>query len=151
VRSVFGPLEEEVLEVICKSGRATVRDVVSSLRRELAYTTVMTTADRLFQKGLLRRETGRKAYVYYPVQAMSELHAQMARDLITAFVACADRSPGLLAGALVEALAHKKRLLDEVERELRVRRLRSAQRKPGTTARYLQSRAIERDWPIGHA
>src|SRR5215813_2069862 len=61
VKSALGPLEEQVLSVICQQGRATVRDVVKSLPRDFAYTTVMTTTDRLFQKGLLRRELGQKA------------------------------------------------------------------------------------------
>jgi predicted transcriptional regulator len=151
VKSALGPLEEQVLSVISRCGRATVREVVKSLPRDLAYTTVMTTTDRLFQKGLLRRETGHKAYVYYPVQTASELQAQVARDLITAFVACADCSPDLLAVTLVDAVgAHKKSLLEEIEREIRVRRLRGRQRQLGR-ARFMQSRLAEQDWPIGHA
>jgi len=152
VRSTLGPLEEQVLRVICNSGRATVRDVVKSLHPSLAYTTVMTTADRLFQKGLLRRETGSKAYVYFPVQNASELQTRVARDLIVALLDCADHAPGLLAAALVDALAaHDQELLEEVEREIRVRRLLAAQDKPSSNAPYVQSRAVEHDWTIGHA
>jgi predicted transcriptional regulator len=138
--------------VICQCGKATVRDVSKSLHPSLAYTTVMTTTDRLYQKGLLRRETANKAYVYYPVQTASELEARVARDLIAAFLACADHAPGRLVAVLVDALAaHDKSLLEEVEREIRVRRLLATQEKSGTTARYVQSRAAENEWTIGHA
>jgi hypothetical protein len=76
----------------------------------------------------------------------------MARDLITAFLTCADRSPGLLAIALVDALsAHNKSLLDEVEREIRLRRFRTVQKKSGARASFVQARAAEFEWPIGHA
>ncbi len=152
VRSVLGPLEEQVLRVICQSGKATVRDVLKSLHPSLAYTTVMTTTDRLFQKGLLRRETGSKAYLYFPVQTASDIQKRIARDLITAFLDCGVNAPSLLAVALVDGLAaHDKKLLDDVEREIRVRRLLAAREKSGTPARYVQSRAAENEWTIGHA
>ena len=51
----LGSLEFELMEVLWSHGESSVRDVVSKLSRPLAYTTVMTTLDRLFKKGLLDR------------------------------------------------------------------------------------------------
>ena len=49
---MLGPLEIQVMEVVWGSGESSVRDVVEKLDSKLAYTTVMTTLDRLFKKGL---------------------------------------------------------------------------------------------------
>ena len=51
----LGPLEVTVMEILWARGESNVRDVVDRLDRPLAYTTVMTTLDRLFKKGLLLR------------------------------------------------------------------------------------------------
>lgn len=53
---MLGPLEMQVMDVAWSVGRCSVRDVVEKLDSKLAYTTVMTTLDRLFKKGLLARE-----------------------------------------------------------------------------------------------
>lgn len=146
VRTALGPLEEQVMRVICASGRATVRDVVLSTNHQFAYTTVMSTMDRLYHKGLLRRETDRKAFVYYPVMTGRQLEAQFARDLIAAFLACGENSSGL-AKALVDSLsAYDADLLEEVEHEIRARR-RVHPRQAGPLVPL--SRAAGYDWPLG--
>ena len=49
----LGHLEAEVLETLWRHGECSVRDVQERLGRRLAYTTVMTTLDRLYQEGTL--------------------------------------------------------------------------------------------------
>ena len=44
-----------MLELLWDYGESSVHDVAERLTRPLAYTTVMTTLDRLFKKGLLER------------------------------------------------------------------------------------------------
>lgn len=63
---VLGPLESEVMEAVWDRGDTTVRDVHASLagRRNIAYTTVMTTMGRLATKGLLKRDTSGLAHRY---------------------------------------------------------------------------------------
>ncbi len=63
---VLGPLESEVMEAVWTRGDATVRDVheTLALRRDIAYTTVMTTMGRLATKGLLIRDTSGLAHHY---------------------------------------------------------------------------------------
>lgn len=56
---ILGPVELEVLEAV-KGRSITVRD----LENGKAYTTNMTTLDRLFKKGMLRREMVGRAFVY---------------------------------------------------------------------------------------
>ncbi len=49
---IIGELESDVLEVLKLKGQATAADVMETLKenREIAYTTVSTTLDRLVQK-----------------------------------------------------------------------------------------------------
>ncbi len=56
---VIGELESDVLEVLKRNeGQATASDVLNVLRkqRDVAYTTVSTTLDRLYRKRLLDRK-----------------------------------------------------------------------------------------------
>ena len=71
---VLGPLETEVMEAVWDLGEATVRDVHELLqqRRELAYTTVMTTMGRLTVKGLLVRDARGLAHRYRPALTREE-------------------------------------------------------------------------------
>ena len=62
----LGPLEVTVMEILWARGESNVRDVVDRLDRPLAYTTVMTTLDRLFKKGLLARRKSDRAFIYSP-------------------------------------------------------------------------------------
>lgn len=61
-----------------------VRDVLEVLQqdREIAYTTVMTTVKRLFDKGLLDREKDGRRYLYSPLINREEFHAQMALQVM---------------------------------------------------------------------
>src|SRR5271169_2241346 len=62
--SQLGPLEERVLEALWRRGPATVRELMEGGYHDLAYTTVMTTLDRLFKKGVLTREAEGRAFRY---------------------------------------------------------------------------------------
>ena len=50
----LGPLEQRLLERLWARGSATVRELVEDECDDLAYTTLMTTLDRLFKKDFLR-------------------------------------------------------------------------------------------------
>ena len=57
-----------------------VRDVLEILEadRDIAYTTVMTTVKRLFDKGLLEREKQGRRFMYRPVVGREAFYAQLA-------------------------------------------------------------------------
>jgi predicted transcriptional regulator len=62
------PCEAEVMNVVWAKQTATVHDVVDSIPRPLAYTTVMTTMKILEEKGFISRGEKRgRAYVYRPL------------------------------------------------------------------------------------
>jgi predicted transcriptional regulator len=62
----LGPLEQRVLDVLWARGRgARVRDLQPSFP-SIAYTTLMTTLDRLHRKGMLDRVADGRAFAYRP-------------------------------------------------------------------------------------
>ncbi len=74
LQGLLGPLETDVMEAVWRLGESTVRDVHAELagRRDLAYTTVMTTMARLAAKGLLQRDTTGLAHRYRPTVSREE-------------------------------------------------------------------------------
>jgi predicted transcriptional regulator len=74
LQGLLGPLETEVMETVWQLGETTVRDVHAELsrRRDLAYTTIMTTMARLASKGLLDRDTSGLAHRYRPTVTREE-------------------------------------------------------------------------------
>ncbi len=84
LEGLLGPLETEVMETVWGLGDTTVRDVHEALaqRRDLAYTTIMTTMARLASKGLLERDTTGLAHRYRPAISREEY----ARTTVTSVV-----------------------------------------------------------------
>ncbi len=68
IKSNLGPLELTIMKLMWENGLSTVRAIyeVLSKERKIALTTVSTTMNRLFQKGLLTREiqTGKGGLFY---------------------------------------------------------------------------------------
>jgi len=60
----LGKLERQVLEETWRLGEVSVRDIYRSFDERIAYTTLMTTLDRLFKKNLLERRKDGRAFVY---------------------------------------------------------------------------------------
>jgi predicted transcriptional regulator len=85
VRSL-GELEERVMHVLWRrQNPSTVREVFEQVTtdRDLAYTTVMTVMDRLWRKGLLRRESRGRAFEYTPGVSEAEYTAGLMHGLLT--------------------------------------------------------------------
>src|SRR5215471_6307401 len=62
----LGPLERRVLEALwARSEPASVRDLQPEFS-EIAYTTLMTTLDRLYRKNVLARTKEGRAFFYQP-------------------------------------------------------------------------------------
>ncbi len=60
----LGPLERQVHHAVWARGTATVREVLEDGTIWQTYSTIMTTLDRLFRKGLLDRVLEGKAFRY---------------------------------------------------------------------------------------
>jgi predicted transcriptional regulator len=119
----LGHLEVSVMEVLWSRGESSVRDVVHQLPRTLAYTTVMTTLDRLYKKDLLNRRKSERAFLYSPRLSPQEWERKRAGDLVAGFLAGPQPSRDLLISCLVEAVGqYDKALLDTLEKRIRRKR-----------------------------
>jgi predicted transcriptional regulator len=112
----LGRLERDVLDVVWGAGEVSVRKVCAQLDRFVAYTTVMTTMDRLFKKGLLERKKAGRAFVYRAVVTKHELDALVAAELIRAALQQDGQGPLTFLSLLVDVVsAQDLALLDELE------------------------------------
>ncbi|HKV28141.1 MAG TPA: BlaI/MecI/CopY family transcriptional regulator [Candidatus Acidoferrales bacterium] len=119
----LGHLEISVMEILWSRGESSVRDVIHQLPRTLAYTTVMTTLDRLYKKNLLERRKSERAFLYSPRLSRGEWERKRAGDLVAGFLAGPQPSRDLLVSCLVEAVGqYDKALLDALEKKIRTKR-----------------------------
>jgi predicted transcriptional regulator len=126
---VLGSLELELMGILWSHGESSVREVAAKLDRPLAYTTVMTTLDRLYKKGLLGRHKSERAFVYSPRTPREEWERRRAWDVVAAFLKGPSPSAELLLSCLVDAVGeHDAKLLDELEKKIRLRRKELYQR-----------------------
>jgi predicted transcriptional regulator len=117
----MGPLEWRVLEALWdRADPASVRDLHPQFPA-MAYTTLMTTLDRLHRKGLLARTKQGRAFLYQARLTRAEFESARAAD---AFRVALDGGGGSLAlSYFVQAVGERDReLLDELEALVRVRR-----------------------------
>jgi predicted transcriptional regulator len=119
----LGPLEVAVMEILWKRGESAVRDVCDRLDRPLAYTTVMTTLDRLYKKALLDRRKCERAFLYSPRLSRAAWEQKRTGEFVAGFMAAQQPGPDLLISCLVEAVGrYDERLLDELEKKIQERR-----------------------------
>jgi predicted transcriptional regulator len=119
----LGKLEEGVMNVMWSSGEGNVRDVALKLERPLAYTTVMTTLDRLYKKGLLDRRKAARAFFYAPRLTRDEWERERAGSLVAEFLSGPRNSQELLLSCLVDAVGqHDEALLEELEKKIKTQR-----------------------------
>ena len=113
----LGHLESTVMDIVWERGESSVHDVIRGLGRPLAYTTVMTTLDRLYKKGLLARRKLERAFVYSPSLTRRDWGCQQA---------------DLLISTLVDGVSqHDEAILDELERRIRLKRKELDERRNG--------------------
>jgi predicted transcriptional regulator len=115
----LGPLELRVLEELWARGAATVRDIVDGFPG-VAYTTLMTTADRLFRKGLLARERQGRAFRYRPRWSRHELDLRLASSAMATMLADNPQTLRPLISMFVDEVSRRDlAMLDELERLIR--------------------------------
>lgn len=110
----LGPLEQRLLEEIWTRGHATVRELLQHANLHIAYTTVMTTLDRLYKKRLLTRVAEGRAFRYSPAITQEEMQRAAAGQAIRQLLESGSAS--LPLSYLVEAVTeHDIQLLDELQ------------------------------------
>ena len=117
VGTALGTLERQVMDLAWSWPELSVREAYDQIGGQVAYTTVMTTCDRLYKKRLLtRRKTGR-AFVYAAALTREALDSVVASELVGGLLQgdSADSLP--LLSSLVDAVSARDRaLLQELER-----------------------------------
>lgn len=115
-------LEAVIMDVVWSKrlGSFAVSDVLAVLekKREIAYTTVMTTVSRLHDKGLLGRERDGKRYLYSPKFTREQFLEATARTVLKEAIG-GQRVLAMLAEKVSEASADD---LDDLEALIRQRR-----------------------------
>ncbi|MBI2415435.1 MAG: BlaI/MecI/CopY family transcriptional regulator [Candidatus Kerfeldbacteria bacterium] len=84
VTKPLGELEQTVMDIVWRYERVNVRCVCTELnkRRAIAYTTVMTTMERLTKKGILQRRKIQKAYLYQATRNEQQFNATVSRTML---------------------------------------------------------------------
>ncbi len=111
------------MDILWATGDSTVHDVARQLDRPLAYTTVMTTLDRLYKKGFLSRSKSDRAFLYIPKLTRAEWERKRAGEWFADFLAGSEPPRDLLVSCLVDAIGQQNAaLLDDLERKIRLKR-----------------------------
>ena len=118
--SLFGTLELRVLEALWARGvEASVRDVLEAFPHA-AYTTVMTTMERLHRKGVLARRKAGRAFLYRPAQSREELESRVIVRTLEPLLH--GNAEPVLSYLIEEVSRRDEKLLDELERVVREKR-----------------------------
>ena len=121
--TIFGPLETRVLDVLwSRPSAACVRDLQPEFPG-VAYTTLMTTLDRLFRKGVLCRDKSGRAFFYRPNCSRDELRSRLAGSTFATMLPGDVSSVRPILSMFVDAVGDRDRaLLDDLEALIRARR-----------------------------
>lgn len=128
----LGPLERRVLDALWARGSATVRELIEDEYQDLAYTTVMTTLDRLFKKNLLSRSEDGRAFRYRPQFSREDLHREAAGHALHQLLDGSSAS-SLPLSFLVELLGERDgQLLEDLRELVERKRQELSQRESGS-------------------
>jgi BlaI family transcriptional regulator, penicillinase repressor len=121
----LGALESDVMDEVWRhGGELRVRDVHAAFQARLAYTTVMTTMDRLYKKGLLERRKDGRAFLYSARLTRQQFVLNAGVGLIRGLLE-SEGEPAL--SFLVDAVTERDReLLDRLERMVREKKRQAA-------------------------
>jgi predicted transcriptional regulator len=124
----LGALERSVMELVWARGEISVREARADADGAVAYTTLMTTFDRLYKKGLLGRRKVGRAFMYAAAASRTEIEGAVASELVRSLLQ-REGEPLPVLSSLVDAVSERDRaLLTELERLIREKR-RTLQRR----------------------
>jgi len=119
----LGHLERQVLEETWRRGETSVRDIFTAFDQRIAYTTVMTTLDRLYKKRLLSRRKDGRAFLYSALVTREEFERGITEDVIDGLLGRDSAGVEPVLACIVDAVSeHDRELLDELDRLIREKR-----------------------------
>lgn len=130
----LGSLESALMELLWRLGESSVRRLHSQSSPPLAYTTIMTTVDRLYKKGLLTRTRVGKAYFYGPCLTEKEYRERVAQHLINMAMQNSRYDNTVLSCFVDTVTETDRQMLDHLDRLIKAKRkaLRSSSRPEGS-------------------
>jgi predicted transcriptional regulator len=128
---LLGPLEWRVLEALWGAAApASVRDLTPQFP-EIAYTTLMTTLDRLYRKGVLERVKQGRAFFYQTKLSRSAFESARATEALRTALEGGGATLAPLLSCFVDAVGDRDAaLLDELEALVRARRAELEDKRP---------------------
>ena len=123
LEAIFGPLEIRVLEALwARPTPGCVRDLQPEFPG-VAYTTLMTTLDRLFRKGALARAKSGRAFYYTPKTTYDELMSAVAGSTFKTLLPDDATAMRPILSMFVDTVGQQdEAMLDELEALVRARR-----------------------------
>jgi predicted transcriptional regulator len=118
----LGSLESELMGRIWARGEISVRDLHSELTSRLAYTTVMTTLDRLYKKGLLDRRKVGKAFFYSPRMSEAEYQQRLTHHLLGMVLHERQDTQAVLSSFVDKIGDTDQQMLDRLEQLVKAKR-----------------------------
>ncbi|HEY2499039.1 MAG TPA: BlaI/MecI/CopY family transcriptional regulator [Candidatus Angelobacter sp.] len=118
----LGALESEMMERIWGSGEISVRDVHAEFASRLAYTTVMTTMDRLYKKGMLQRRKVGKAFLYVAALTEQEYRERLTHHLFGMVLHDGKNSGAVLSNFVDAVSATDEKLLEHLDQLVKAKR-----------------------------
>ena len=120
----LGKLERETMDEVWRQKEVNVRAVEVALGERVAYTTIMTTLDRLYKKGFLDRRKEGRAFFYTPRFTLNELERGMAEDVMDSLLGVGTGQIEPVLACIVDAVSdHDRDLLDELARLVQAKKL----------------------------
>ena len=119
----LGKLERQVLDETWRRGELSVRDVFVAFDEQIAYTTLMTTLDRLYKKKLLDRRKDGRAFLYSPALSREEFEHGIREDVIDGLLGHGAEGIEPVLACIVDTVSDRDReLLDELDRLIKEKR-----------------------------
>lgn len=116
----LGKLEREVLEQAWQRGEVSVRDIYRAFEERVAYTTLMTTLDRLYKKQILARRKNGRAFLYRASFSREEFEHGIREDVIEGILDSGAGAIQPILACIVDTVSERDReLLDELDRLVR--------------------------------
>ncbi len=118
----LGRLETELMERARARGQISVRDLHQEIGGRLAYTTLMTTMDRHYKKGLLQRRKDGKAYIYSPAMSEREYQESLTQHFFGMMLSDCRNSNAVLSRFVDAVSDADSKMLNELEQIVKAKR-----------------------------
>ena len=84
----LGELEKEIMDIVWEYKKCSGRDILTKLEKDkkLAYTTVATVLQRLYEKGLVKRSEDKSGYLYSPKLSKESYSKNIAQSFLKKFI-----------------------------------------------------------------